>query len=87
MIAINGMKMPKNCSDCDLCRGHICKVTGTDIVANPKDNCPLVQIVTCKDCKYYRNQDDDEWCTNHTIKDNKFWVKEDYFCADGERRE
>ena len=46
-----------------------------------------VPLITCKDCKYYRVEDDDEYCTNHTIKDNKFWVREDYFCTDGERKE
>ena len=43
MIAIKGMEMPKNCSDCDFCHGHICKRTGTDIIINPKGNCPLVE--------------------------------------------
>jgi len=42
MIAVKGMKMPKTCSDCDFCHGHICKRTGTDIITNPKGNCPLV---------------------------------------------
>ena len=45
MIAIKDMEMPKNCSDCDLCHGHICKITGTDIIINPKGNCPLVEDV------------------------------------------
>ena len=43
MIAIKDMEMPKNCSDCDFCHGHICKRTGTDIIINPKGNCPLVE--------------------------------------------
>ena len=45
MIAIKGMEMPKKCSDCDFCQGHICKRTGTDIIINPKGNCPLVEDV------------------------------------------
>lgn len=49
MIAIKGMEMPDTCSDCDLCHGHICKVTGTDIVSNPKGDCPLVELVTCEE--------------------------------------
>jgi len=53
MIAIKGMKMPKNCSDCDFCHGHICKRTGIDIIANPKGNCPIVEIANCKECAHY----------------------------------
>lgn len=49
MIAIKGLEMPKSCSDCDFCHGHICKRTGTDIITNLKGNCPLVEIVNCAD--------------------------------------
>ena len=55
MIEIKDMEMPKNCSDCDFCHGHICKRTGIDIIINPKGNCPLIEIVTCKDCKNNKN--------------------------------
>ena len=94
MIAIKGMEeIPKCCDDCPLCNeyDHECGINGydskTDTTKERMKDCPLVEIVTCKDCKYYRVEDDDEYCTNHTIKDNKFWVREDYFCADAERRE
>ena len=94
MIAIKDVEMPKSCHwDCPLCNedGGSCMLGAYDPKTDTKKerakDCPLVEIVTCKDCKYYRNKDDDEWCTNHSIKDNKFWVREDYFCADGERRE
>lgn len=93
MIAID-VEMPNSCAKCQFqiekdgcfrCRN---KVIGSNKRWNERlSDCPLKEIVTCKDCKYYRNKDNDEWCTNHSIKDNKFWVREDYFCADGERRE
>jgi hypothetical protein len=87
MIAIKGMeKIPETCSDCDLCRGHICKITGTDIIANPKGNCPLVEIVTCKDCDYCRFELVEGipyyWCD----KDNCA-TSENFYCANGERSE
>lgn len=96
MVAVN-MEMPKSCSQCPLCIEDkyadmtcvlLCEEwEESNYNENHRDeNCPLAEIVTCKDCKYYRVEDDDEYCTNHTIKDNKFWVREDYFCADGERR-
>ena len=81
MIAIKGMKIPENCSDCDFCHGHICKRTEMDIIANPKNQCPLVEIVTCKDCKSNKN--------NTCMKSSGFGfgVADDYFCASGKRRE
>lgn len=51
------------------------------------DDCPLVEIITCKDCKYYREDDDTGHCTNHTCEDITFWCHDDYYCADAERRE
>ena len=82
VIAIKEIEMPENCSDCDLCHGHICKISGTDIVTNPKGNCPLVEIVTCKDCKHWH--DDGIMTTCDKNIGNGF--PKDYYCADGERR-
>ena len=84
MIAIKNMKeIPKSCSDCDFCHGHLCKRTGVDIVANPKDNCPLVEIVTCKDCKYWH----DDGITTTCDKNIGHGFPKDHYCADVERRE
>lgn len=44
-----------------------------------------VQVVRCKDCKYmeeFEFDDDLCWCGIH-----EFARGEDYFCADGERKE
>ena len=62
MIAIKDMEMPKNCYDCPMhiinCHKHgggsFCTITGddTDCYWNRErrdDNCPLAEIVTCKD--------------------------------------
>ena len=78
MVAVKGMKMPESCSDCDFCHGHLCKRTGADVVANPKDNCPLIEIVTCKDCKH----NSDNTCTIDCCG-----IADDYFCGIAERRE
>lgn len=41
-------------------------------------DCPLVEIVTCKDCKYnYENSCDFDG----------FGIDDEYFCAKGERKE
>lgn len=92
MIAIKGMEMPKNCWDCPiLCKENgQCKVSEKYIYGNdiPAD-CPLVEIVTCKDCEHW----DKEWTPN--VPDNKEYhycpmvdcnTAEDFYCADVERR-
>ena len=42
------------------------------------DDCPLVEIVTCKDCKH-NNED--------TCYIDGLGVRDDYFCSSGERNE
>ena len=40
-------------------------------------------VVRCKDCKHHKHEDNGMvWCPNIVGS----WVKEDWFCADGERR-
>lgn len=92
MLAIKCMKIPKSCGKCPFkatfpsigLKNGVCNDLHLPFKKHPY--CPLTEIVTCKDCKYYRSKDGDEWCTTHSFKDNKFWVREDYYCADGERK-
>ena len=42
------------------------------------DDCPLVEIVTCKDCKH----NDEDTCYIDGLG-----VRDDYFCSSGERKE
>jgi len=81
MIAIN-MEMPKSCIECE--EKGIRFVNSCPLIFDGKadierhPNCPLTEIVTCKDCIHR-----DEYGCRHghpNCKDN-FW------CADGERRE
>lgn len=41
-------------------------------------DCPLVEIITCKDCKHNKNG----ICPNY-----RHFVEDDFYCADAERRE
>ncbi len=53
-------------------------------------DCPLVEIVTCKDCKYYRNKGNKySYCTKRLNVDSitDRYREPDYFCANGERKE
>lgn len=100
MIAIKDMEMPKNCDECQFgCitynNNRKCKISENcyTVIFTSKErptDCPLVEIVTCKDCENW----DKEWTPN--VSDNKEYhfcpmadcnTAEDYYCADAERRE
>ncbi len=90
MIAIKGMEMPKYCLEVttrpfysdEVVYNHcpfynICAYRET-IEANVKPaDCPLVEIITCKDCKYNNE---------NTCDLNGYGINDDYFCASGERK-
>lgn len=85
MIAIKGMKTPNSCIGCGIRSGVFCYYKKTPFELNeinmlderPSD-CPLVEIVTCKDCKY----------NNEGSCDFDGWgVADNYFCAKGARKE
>lgn len=42
----------------------------------------VVEVVRCKDCKWWDNEDDAERCTH---KYNAMWAKPDEYCSYGER--
>ena len=85
MVAIKDMEMPLCCAECHISEVD-CKHKKTAFVrysrgdfARPFD-CPLVEIVTCKDCKYWNTND--RYCRyigNFT--------DEDFYCAGAKRRE
>jgi len=83
MVAIKGMKMPENCIECLLFDDEYgdCNVMGetkADATEERAKNCPLVEIVTCKDCKH----NSDNTCTIDCCG-----IADDYFCGIAERRE
>lgn len=82
MIAIKGMKMPKSCIGCKIGDSVLnCPCKGSTLIFDYQDkqhpDCPLVEIVTCKDCKY---------CYENSCDFDGWGVNDDYFCAKGERR-
>lgn len=93
MIAIKSMKnIPKSCIECELLKhGGYCyykkppyELSSYDILDERPSDCPLVEIVTCKDCKY--RDPEDKFCDcGHTIK----WSsprEDNFFCADGRKK-
>lgn len=89
MIAIEGMGMPKRCAECKLCIRHKtndygsygqcmaqnCETVNTLNWSLPP-SCPLVEIVTCKDCKSECTEKNGEKFSE---------TRPDFFCADAGR--
>ena len=60
---------------CKSCPDPICKIPAADVVP----------IVRCKECRYAYDSVGG-WCCSHGICVDCI-VREDFFCADGEKRE
>ena len=61
---------------------HIDRGTYIDILANLKPTKDVAEVVRCRDCKHYEADGlfGGAWCDGKR-------VTEDWYCADGERRE
>lgn len=93
MIAIPNISKPKVCHECIAFRYEqgdyepdvYCEITKEelfDATAIPTD-CPLIEIVTCGECKYWsEDKQGNTWC-EHAIGG---FTKADDFCSYGERR-
>lgn len=91
MIAIKGMEMPENCADCNMatCNGsveswnYVCSINLKDIDFNESEraeHCPLVEIINCKDCRYWHNDGIMTTCD----KNIGHGFPSDHFCAESE---
>ena len=94
MVAIKEMNIPNRCAKCKFCLRQGTNNHGTFgkcllqknkrvncLVWNRDDNCPLVEVVTCKDCKY----NDENFCMIDDCRIAEDIVN-DCFCACAERR-
>ena len=58
------------------------------LVWNRDDNCPLVEVVTCKDCKYW--DEEKKYCKQTSSKiewvDYIVYTSEDFYCEGAERK-
>lgn len=89
MVAVKGMKMPKSCIECLLFDDEYgdCNVYGeskADVTEKRAKNCPLVEIITCKDCSIGKRERSysGKYCT-YTGR----ITEDDFYCADGKRKE
>ena len=95
MIAIPNMDKPKNITRCSYkINPEECKCIYTDkvfeetlalILDHPCDDCPIIDIVTCGECKWSYIDEQYEgtlWCKVHF---HHYRVNSDGFCNYGER--
>lgn len=100
MIAIKGIN-PKRCKECKFCLRQETNDYGSFgecllqknkrvncLALSRDDDCPLVEIVTCKDCKYWDKEDGYCKPSSHTIGqvDYILYTSADFFCENGKRR-
>lgn len=98
MVAIKGMETQTDCKKCplmamddtdELISPMICIALWATkyeirhcIEGRILDDCPLVEIITCKDCKHWNKEE--EYCK---LEYDKVYTGADFFCADAKRRE
>lgn len=93
MIAIPNMDKPKYCDGCDLVKFWVngsfyCMADGEELnlEVDRRNDCPLIDIVTCGECKHRDPEDKKCDCGQMERQGCIFPVDEDYFCKYGERR-
>ena len=92
MVAIKDMEMPSCCMNCEmqidgLSAGYYCLITKEELNDNSTlkhrhPNCPLMEIETCKNCKWLTTDEDGNYyCIQTGCFDSL-----DFYCADFEKR-
>ena len=88
-VGIKGMEMSKSCSECPFkANDYVCGLLDCAFSCNyfkeRNYNCPLVEIVTCKDCIKGQREytDSKKYC---------MWIgritEDDFYCGYAERKE
>lgn len=84
MIAIKDIEeMPSCCYECPYFDDY-CALTGKwecDTEQIRDNDCPLVEIVTCKDCKHYYQDEDGRGYHCERDSNVRFSVHRDFYCA------
>ena len=85
-VLIKDMEMPTTCTMCWL--NTFCGVWNTEPVKHKGfnerlENCPLTELIRCKDCRRFVNEDDETWCV--------LWAGQktnpDAFCSYAKRKD
>lgn len=84
-VYIPNEDMPEDCYTC-FCyetEFNMCSLTGKrlDNIRIRRDDCPLIEIVECKDCKWFINEGSVTICDTHET-----YIEPTDFCSYGERK-
>lgn len=84
MVAIKDIEMPMSCFGCPF--ATICTTEeGLNFRKRPSD-CPLVEIITCKDCNNCYPDEDGRGYHCERDSNVRFSVYGDFYCKDAIRR-
>ena len=101
MIAIKDMEMPKSCSECGIKSGSYCyykkppyNFNGFNFFKGRHDDCLLVEIITCKECKHWQKIKDyhgrcklfDKVWKGNSFAPIEHGTNEEFYCQMAERR-
>ena len=97
MIAIKNAEIPKNCAQCWYSKGVYCIYHDSDWVGDHQANqtkpewCPIIELVQCKDCKWYKEEKGKigiGCCTClKPAGDGQFICWSNWYCGDGQRKD
>lgn len=86
-VYIPNMEKSKRCGECDLWSNCFYpKNPYTEKDDYIADDCPIIDIVTCEECKHRDPEDKKCDCGQMERQGCIFPVADDYFCKYGERR-
>ena len=88
-VYIKNMEKPKGCRWCPLNHDSMCYViqpykTDETNGEQCRNNCPLIDLVTCGECKWWKNETCEQWSDPNEF--NIIETDPDDFCSYGERR-
>ena len=94
-ILIKGARMPRCCEVCPCnddnwrcgALGDTFDILGIDDLERKPSDCPLVEVVRCKDCKYWNKEKSDEVKDFGYCKCNDEYFTDTDYCSYGERKD
>ena len=87
MVAVKDTEMPKSCALCERFLGA-CRYTDFgDYQTEKNPSCPLVEIITCKDCKHCYPDEDGRGYHCERDSNVRFSVHGDFYCAGAVRKD
>lgn len=96
-VIIKGIDMPKDCEDCRFGfyregdSAPVCYLTKHIIIRKKAEerhhDCPLIDIVTCGECKYYAESKVLKGDMVCKYRIDTYYTEADRFCCYGERKE